>query len=96
MVSQVAQNRLNVYSVALRQQLASEHFTPHGFRIGVAISMALMGLHLHEIMDLALPYITLKEVVDPAGAAAKLADLCFDTGKGYKRFYTLKGFYKTL
>ena len=41
-----------VYSVALRQRLASEHFTPHVFRIGVAISMALMGLHLHEIMDL--------------------------------------------
>ena len=52
MTSQAAQNRLNVYSVALRQRLASEHFTPHGFRIGVVISMALMGLHLHEIMDL--------------------------------------------
>ena len=37
---------------SLRQRLASEHFTPHVFRIGVAISMALMGLHLHEIMDL--------------------------------------------
>ena len=29
--------------------------------------------------DIALPYITLKEVVDPSGAAAKLADLCVDT-----------------
>ena len=52
MTSQAAQNRLNVYSVTLRQRLASEHFTPHGFRIGVVILMALMGLHLHEIMDL--------------------------------------------
>ena len=42
-----------------------------------------------------MPYITLKEVVDPTGAAAKMADLCFDTGKGYKRFDTLKGFYQT-
>ena len=41
-----------------------------------------------------MPYITLKEVVDPAGAAAKLADLYF--GKGYKRFDTLKGFYQTV
>ena len=42
-----------------------------------------------------MPYITLKEVVDPAGASAKLTDLCFDTGKGYKRFDTLKGLYQT-
>ena len=26
---------------------------------------------------------------------AKMADLCFDTGKGYKRFDTLKGLYQT-
>ena len=52
MTSQAAQNRLHVCSVALRQRLASEYFMPHCFRIGVAISMALMGLHLHEIMDL--------------------------------------------
>ena len=42
-----------------------------------------------------MPYITLKEVVDPAGVSAKLTDLCFDTGKGYKRFDTLKGLYQT-
>ena len=53
MTSQAAQNRLHVCSVALRQRLANEHFTPHGFRIGVVISMALIGLHRHEIMDLA-------------------------------------------
>ena len=65
--------------------------------------MASMGLHLHEFYgscwpersDVALAYITLKEVVDLAGAAAKLADLCFDIGKGYKRFDTLKGFCQT-
>ena len=94
MTSQATQTRLNVYSVALHQQLASEHFTPHGFRIGMAISMALVGLHLREIMDLvgwkrsgaALPNFLLKEVVNPAGVAAKLADPRFDTGKGYKTF----------
>ena len=42
----------------------------------------------------ALPYFLLKEVVNPAGVAAKLADPCFD--KGYKRFDTLRGFYQTL
>ena len=56
--------------------------------------MALVGLHLREIMDLvdwkrsgaALPYFLSKEVVKPAGVAAKLVDPRFDTGKGYKTF----------
>ena len=104
MTSQAAQTRLNVYSVASHQQPASEHFTLLGFRVGMANSMALVGLHLCEIMDLvgwkrsgaALPYFLLKEVVNPAGVAAKLADPRFDTGKGYKRFDTLRGFYQTL
>ena len=43
-----------------------------------------------------MPYFLLKEVVNPAGVAAKLADPRFDTGKGYKRFDTLRGFYQTL
>ena len=44
--SQAARTWLNVYSVALRQQPASEHFTLLGFLVGVAISMVLVGLHL--------------------------------------------------
>ena len=44
--SQAARTWLNVYSVALRQQPASEHFTFMGSLVGVAISMALEGLHL--------------------------------------------------
>ena len=44
--SQPARTWLNVYSVALRQQPASEHFTLLGFLVGVAISMVLVGLHL--------------------------------------------------
>ena len=59
--------------------------------------MILVDLLLYEIINLAgwkrgdtaFPYITLKEVVNLAGAAAKLADLCFDAGKGYKRFDAL-------
>ena len=46
LTSLAAQIRLNVYSIALRQQLPNIHFTLNGFRI--AISMALVGLHLCE------------------------------------------------
>ena len=63
-ISQGTRTRLNVYSTALRQQPASEHFTLLGFRVGVTIVMALVDIHLREIMDLvgwkksgaALPY----------------------------------------
>ena len=51
-ISQGARTRLNVYSAASRQQPASEHFTLLGFRVGVTIVMALVDLHLREIMDL--------------------------------------------
>ena len=46
LTSLTAQIRLNVYSVVLCQQLPNVHFTLNGFCI--AISMALVGLHLHE------------------------------------------------
>ena len=49
-------------------------------------------MSLHEIMDnvgwknssTALHYIKLKQVVNPAGAAAKLADLNVEIGKTYE------------
>ena len=50
--SQGARTRLNVYFVALRQQPASEHLTLLGFHVRVTILMALVDLHLREIMDL--------------------------------------------
>lgn len=46
LTSLAAQIRLNVYSVALHQQLPNVHFTLNGFLI--AISMALVGLHFRE------------------------------------------------
>ena len=63
--------------------------------------MTLVNLLLHEIMNLVgwrrsdttLPYIMLKEVVNPESAAAELADPCFDAGKGYKHFDALTGFF---
>jgi len=59
--------------------------------------MALAGVDPHAIMDLvgwkrsetALHYIKLKEVINPAGAAARLADLPSDAGKDYKCFDAL-------
>ena len=95
-----AQYRLNLYSAELRGQLSRERFTLHGFRSGSAVSLALADVDLNDIMDhvgwknsrTALHYIKLKQVVNPAGAAAKLADLHPDTGKVYQSLDCLKGF----
>lgn len=62
--------------------------------------MALADVQLHDIMDhvwwrsskTALHYIKLKQVMNPAGPAARLAELDMDTGTAYKNFNTLKGF----
>ena len=75
-------------------------FPGSGFRSGAAVSLALEGVSLHEIMDhvwwksnkTALHYIKLRQVVNPAGAAAKLADLPRDTGETYRRVNRLEGF----
>jgi len=40
----------------------------------------------------ALHYIKLKQVVNPAGAAAKLPDLPLESGESYQRLNNLKGF----
>ena len=53
--SQAARTRPSVYSVAWRQQPESEHFTLLGFLVGVAISMALVGLHLWAGKEAAQP-----------------------------------------
>lgn len=98
--SAAAQARLKIYTSILSKQLSSDHFTLHGFRSGAAVSLALEGVSLHEIMDhvgwrsskTALHYIKLKQVVNPAGAAAKLADLPLESGESYKRLNNLKGF----
>ena len=40
----------------------------------------------------ALHYIKIKQVVNLAGAAARLADMPLETGESYKRLKNLKGF----
>ena len=98
--SEAAQARLSVYTASLGDQLSGDRYTLHGFRSGAAVSLALSGMSLHEIMDhvgwknssTALRYIKLKQVVNPAGAAAKLADLNVEIGKTYMSLNNLKGF----
>ena len=94
---------MNEYTNAepVRGKLTSDRYTLHGFRSGAAISLALAGVSLHEIMDhvgrengrTALHYIKLKQVVSPAEAAAKLADLDCDTGKTFMHLDNLEGFF---
>ena len=98
--SAAAQARLKTYTSVLGEHLSGDHFTIHGFRSGAAVSLALEGVSLHEIMHhvgwksskTALHYIKLKQVVNPAGAAARLADIPLETGDSYRRLNNLKGF----
>ena len=53
--SQAARTRPSVYSVPLRQQPESEHFTLLGFLVGMVISMALVGPHLWAGKEVAQP-----------------------------------------
>ena len=97
---EATQARLSVYTTSLDDQLSGDRYTLHGFRSGAAISLALSGVSLHEIMDhvgwknssTALHYIKLKQVVNLAGAVAKLADLNVEIGKTYVSLNNLKGF----
>ena len=58
------------------------------FRGGAVVSLAVEGVSLHEIMDhvgwksreTAIHCRKLRQVVNPAAVAAKLADLPLDTG----------------
>lgn len=98
--SEAAQARLSVYTTSLGDQLSGDRYTLHGFRSGAAVSLALSGVSLREIMDhvgwknssTALHYIKLRQAVNPAGAAAKLADLNVEIGKTYMSLNNLKGF----
>ena len=87
--------------------MASPHFkerrlTLHGFKSGAAVSLALSRASLHEIMDhvgwknpqTALHYITLKEVLNPAGPGAKLASLDSAVLDVYTKLNELQGFSK--
>ena len=76
--SSAAESRLKSY---LREMNAGDGETLHGFRSGCAITLALTGADLAEIMDhvgwsrrhTALYYMQLAKVLNPAGASARLA-----------------------
>jgi hypothetical protein len=76
--SSTAEARLKTY---LREMKADEGETLHGFRSGCAITLALSGADLSEIMDhvgwsrrhTALYYMQLAKVLNPTGASVKLA-----------------------
>ena len=65
----------------LKEMNADNGETLHGFRSGCAITLALIGADLAEIMDhvgwtrrhTALYYMQLAKVLNPAGASARLA-----------------------
>ena len=76
--SAAADARLKVH---LRNMGMDEGETLHGFRSGCAITLALTGAELSEIMDhvgwnrrhTALYYLQLAKVLNPSGASARLA-----------------------
>ena len=76
--------------------MSGSRFTLHGFQSGAAVSLALGDVNLHAIMDhvgwkssrTALHYNKLKQVLNPAGPATRLAE----TGKDFKGANDLSGF----
>ena len=76
--STTAEARLKLY---LKEMGQDDGETLHGFRSGCAITLALSGVELTEIMDhigwnrrhTALHYLQLAKVLNPSGASARLA-----------------------
>lgn len=98
--SSAAQSRLDEYVKQLASHFKERRLTLHGFRSGAAVSLALSKASLHENMDhvglktpqTALHYIKLKEVLNPAGPAAKLASLDSAALDVYTKWNELQGF----
>ena len=76
--STTAEARSKLY---LKEMGQDDDETLHGFRSGCAITLALSGVELTEIMDhiggnrrhTALHYLQLAKVLNPSGASARLA-----------------------
>ena len=99
--SAVAQSRLSLYASRL-PDLANRNVTLHGLRSGCAITLALAGTKLDQIMDhvgwrsssTALHYIKLNQVLSSGGAADALSSLALDLADSYKEYNDLRGFTK--
>jgi hypothetical protein len=78
--SSAAEARLKKY---LKDMGSDDGETLHGFRAGCAITLALSGIELSEVMDhvgwnqrhTALYYLKLAKVLNPAGASSRLAQV---------------------
>ena len=79
---------------------ADDGETLHGFRAGCAITLALTGTDLTDIMDhigwsrrhTALYYMQLARVLDPHGASAKLVDVSEGPTQDWQDINKLKRF----
>lgn len=96
--SSAAEARLKSY---LQEMNADEGETLHGFRSGCAITLALSGAELTEIMDhvgwsrrhTALYYMQLAKVLNPAGASARVASHdAMETSQDWQDLNSLKRF----
>ena len=95
-----AQARLSEYGQALGPQWLAQRFTLHSFLGGAAVSLAVADVPLHEIMDhigcksskQAMHYIKVKEVLNSAGAASKLANLSANSTEQFLSWNGLQGF----
>ena len=98
--SSAAQARLKLYTASCSGRLSNQNLTIHGFRSRGAVSLALKGINLHEIMDhigwktsrTAIHYVKLKQVLNEAGVVARLADLSLELGESYRQMNNLRGF----
>lgn len=95
--SSTAEARLKSY---LKEMGEDKGETLHGFRAGCAITLALSGVELSEIMDhvgwtqrhTALYYLQLAKVLNPSGASAKLAQADESLTAGWRNLNELKQF----
>ena len=95
--SSAAEAHLKVF---LKEMGADDGETLHGFRSGCAITLALSGVELSEIMDhvgwsrrhTALHYLQLAKVLNPAGASATLAATETDALMDWQDINELKRF----
>lgn len=95
--SSAAESRLKVY---LSEMRADEGETLYGFGVGCAITLALTGTDLTDIMDhvgwsrrhTALYYMQLARVLNPHGASAKLVDVSEGPTQDWQDINKLKRF----
>ena len=98
--SSAAQSRLSAYVRDLPDYFKDRHITLHGLRSGCAISLALSGVEMSDIMShvgwktktTAQHYVKMRQVMDTEGACDILSRLPESHGKDYQTRNELLGF----